>query len=358
MTTFAPPTARSQRVLVPILLLLILVGGLITYKIGSSLQALWQLDPGGALQARAGAVVLSNGLSLAGVLTASISYFAIVGQALLFGILISGAVRLAISPEWIADALRRRPVRAQLAAGVAGAPLMLCSCCMAPVFSAVYERSSRLGPALALMFAAPSLNPAALALTFMLFDTRIATGRLVMALIAVFLAAPLLARLVEPSRTERHEDDVTVVPVGPMAGSGIRDPGSDRSLAWDFLRSSVHVAARTVPFIFIGVFVSVWLAGQLPMSAVASAGGQVAVVAFVALLAVPIALPTFFEVPLALTLLTAGAPAGAAAAVLFAGPAINLPSLLTIGRSTGWKVAAGLALAMALLAFAGGLVVG
>jgi len=49
---------------------------------------------------------------------------------------------------------------------LAGAPLMLCSCCVAPIFTGVYERSARLGPSLGLMLAAPALNPAALILTF------------------------------------------------------------------------------------------------------------------------------------------------------------------------------------------------
>jgi uncharacterized membrane protein YraQ (UPF0718 family) len=75
------------------------------------------------------------------------------------------------------------------------------------------------------------------------------------------------------------------------------------------------------------------------------------------LIAVPIALPTFFEVPLALALLSAGAPAGAAVALLFAGPAVNLPSLFTVGRSAGWKVAAGLALMVWVVAMAGALLV-
>ncbi len=327
--------------------MLILVGALLTYKVGSGLQTLQQVDAGRVLQARAGAVLVSNGSSMFDLLVRSIRYLGIVGPALLFGILISGAVRLLVLPPWIADGLGRRPVRAQLAAGVAGAPLMLCSCCMAPVFSAVYERTSRLGPSLALILAAPSLNPAALALTFMLFEPRIATARLAMAFTAVFVAAPILARLLGTS---------SVAVRAPQAD--VRIGRSTRHLPWEFARSCAHVALRTVPLILAGVLAAMWLTERLPLDGVLSPSAGPLVVGIVAVLAVPIALPTFFEIPLALTLLSAGAPAGAAATVLFAGPAINLPSLLTIARSTGWTVAAGLALAVALLALAGGLAVG
>ena len=94
----------------------------------------------------------------------------------------------------------------------------------------------------------------------------------------------------------------------------------------------------------------------VPKDLVASNGLRYLIVAITASIAVPLALPTFFEIPLALGLLAVGAPAGAAAALLFAGPAINLPSLLTVAKSTNWKVAIALMLLVWAIAMAGGLV--
>jgi len=51
----------------------------------------------------------------------------------------------------------------------------------------------------------------------------------------------------------------------------------------------------------------------------------------------------------------AGVPAAAAVPLLIAGPAVNLPSLLTIARTSSWKVAATVAVTILLLAIAGGL---
>jgi uncharacterized membrane protein YraQ (UPF0718 family) len=100
------------------------------------------------------------------------------------------------------------------------------------------------------------------------------------------------------------------------------------------------------------------IAFWLPLSSFTSAGGQFLVIMLVALIAIPVALPTFFEIPLALIMLAAGAPAGAAVALMIAGPAVNLPSLFTIARSTNWRVAAWLALSIFVLAVAGGVLVG
>jgi uncharacterized membrane protein YraQ (UPF0718 family) len=69
-------------------------------------------------------------------------------------------------------------------------------------------------------------------------------------------------------------------------------------------------------------------------------------------------MPTFFELPLALIVLAAGMPTGAAVAVLIAGPATNLPSLFTVARSTGWKVPALVAAAVWGLAVIGGVLAG
>src|SRR5262249_53279646 len=118
------------------------------------------------------------------------SLFAVIWAALRFGGSVAGAVGPFVSRGWEARPFVRAPVRQQLAASVAGAPLMLCSCCVAPIFSAVRDRSGQLGPSLAVALAAPTLNPAALALTFMLFQPRIAFMRLAMALTAVLLVAP------------------------------------------------------------------------------------------------------------------------------------------------------------------------
>src|SRR2546425_11169007 len=78
-------------------------------------------------------------------------------------------------------------------------------------------------------------------------------------------------------------------------------------------------------------------------------------IAVVAAVAVPLALPTFFEIPLALILLGSGLPGGAAVALLIAGPSVNLPSLFTITRSTNWKVAAVVAASIWALAVTSGI---
>jgi len=339
----SPQRDQTTGVLASVIILVAIVSTLVVYKSGAALRALQNAAATGSFVAAGDLLHAGQSSVILGVVARTGSYLAIIWPALVFGILVAGAVRAFVSPAWVARVFDAHPLRQQLAAGVAGAPLMLCSCCVAPIFSAVRERSGRLGPSLAVALAAPSLNPATLALTFVLFRPQIATLRLALALVAVFLVSPLIAR------------------VCPTKGAVIERPlaRSNRLFAeqlLDFITSSAHIALRTVPVLFVGIVAAMWILSRLPAGVLASIGPGAATT-LAAFVAVPVALPTFFEIPLALTLLSIGAPAGVAVAVLFAGPAVNLASLLAIGRSAGWRVAAALALAVAVLACVGGLLV-
>lgn len=101
-----------------------------------------------------------------------------------------------------------------------------------------------------------------------------------------------------------------------------------------------------------------WVMRRLPPSPGAATGAHVLAVTIIALVAVLLTLPSLFEIPLALSLLAAGGPVGGAVAILFAGPATNLASLLVIGRYSSWKVAASLAVLIWGIALTGGLLLG
>jgi uncharacterized membrane protein YraQ (UPF0718 family) len=322
-------------------LLLIIAGSLFVYKSTAALGVITKVQNTRTFQPRLNVLPMpGNNLQL-GLFARSVNYFAVIWPALLFGVLISGAVRVLDPPRWLTRALARGSARSQLAAGLAGAPLMLCSCCVAPVFSGMYERSSKLAPSLALMLAAPALNPAALILTFMLFGYRVAATRVIIAACAVFLTGVVIERLV-------HVKPIECAPL---------DQEDGRSLLLRFITSCAHVAIRTLPLIVAGVLVSMAIALWLPVGALASSRGQLLATIIVALIALPLAMPTFFEIPLALLLLSAGAPIGAAAALMIAGPAINLPSLFTIARSTNWKVAGAVAFSIFVFAVLAGVFV-
>lgn len=329
------------------LVLFALVGALVTYKASSSLATLARVEATGTLLPKPERVATAPLPVSVRPLARTANYLSIVWPALVFGVLIGASVRALVPAAWLARMLAGPPIRSHLLGGLVGAPLMLCSCCVAPVFAAVHERTRRAGPASALLLASPSLNPAALALTFMVFSSTIAWTRAAMALVLVFAMSALAARHLAPGDAESPracplEADPPVRPAHILRTFGVE---------------AGRLAVQTLPLIVLGVLGSSVLVEIVPVARLAETRFDVVIVLLVALVSVPLALPTFAEVPLALGLLAAGAPAGAAVALLIAGPAINFPSLLTLKRMTTTRYAMALGVGTFLVAVAGGLLV-
>ena len=333
---------KLRRMLYFLMPVLLIVGALIVYKSSAALTVIGKVSNTGVFTPR-GNIIPGVAASQAGVLTRTLNYFLVIWPALVFGILISAAVSTFVSPQWLARLLEKRSLRSQAIAGLAGAPLMLCSCCVAPIFTGVYERSARLGPSLGLMIAAPALNPAALILTFMLFDYKVGMVRLGASIAAVLFTGLIADRVLGQTRVHCDKDDW-------QAGARPTD-------FVHFVRACGRVAIRLLPVIIIGVVLSMIVAQMIPVRAFDSTPAKLVAILMVAAVAVPLALPTFFEIPLALILLASGAPIGAAVAMLIAGPSVNLPSLFTIMRSTNWKVAAIVAVSIWTLAVSAGVLV-
>jgi len=321
----------------------LLLALLVNYKGAAGLSKIQQARATGSLslaklQIGSGAAAGSSAFSNA------IAYLKIVWPALVFGMVISAAARTSLSRTPLHRIFAGGAVRDQLAAALAGAPLMLCSCCIAPIFPAVYQRTRRVAPALALTLASPSLNPAALTLSFILFPWRIAGARLAMALVLVLVGGVVVARITRPH----------ILAGAPTADSG---ESTWAGLLASYAKSLAYVSLRTAPLIVVGIWVSMWIMSRMPLAS-AAGGPRVLAILILSLFAVLLTLPTLFEIPLALSVLAAGGPAGAAAALLFAGPAINLSSLLVIGRYSSWKVAVSLAALVWAIALTGGFLLG
>lgn len=337
----------TPRLIVSILVLTGLFGGLIAYKARGGLSRIHDFRATGALRIHTEALHRPAGSELAATGAQTLAYLKIIWPAMLFGVLISAAVHASISPRHLASLFGQGAVKPQLAAAMAGAPLMLCSCCVAPIFPAVYRRSQRLGPSLAFTLAAPALNPAALAFSFLIFPLGIAGMRLATAVVLVVVVSALVARIAGP------------VPVSEATADEFADTGEGLGDFFRaYFRSLAHITVRTLPWILLGIWLSMIVANRIPIQTLASAGSKVLILLVVATGALLLTLPSFFEIPLALSLLAAGASAGAALAVLIAGPAINLASMLIIARHSHWKVAALAGAAVWTCAVAAGLLLG
>jgi hypothetical protein len=333
----APPGAAVTGALT----ILLTAGALVVYKASTSLMAIQKALQSGTLRPKAEWLASAGMPGWLKPLLGTVNYFTWVGVALGFGVVLGAMVKALLPERWLLRTVAGSGHRGYMTAALAGAPLMLCSCCIAPVFEGVYERTRRLGPALGLMLASPALNPAALTLTFLLFPADLAWARL---LLSVLLVAGVSLGLGAIFDGPAHP------PACPAAG------GSGGRLR-AFAAALREVAVRSLPPIALGVLASMVLTlGLFPVDALArTTGSGTLITLLLAAVATAIALPTFGEIPLGLALLHAGAPAGAVLALLVASPAVNLPSLLTLRKIVSGRAALAVGGLVFLLAAAGGL---
>jgi hypothetical protein len=146
--------ASKSQIAVQVLVLALLILLLISYKGTSGLDKIRKARMTGSLHLAASQ--REEGSTAKSSLANAVTYLGIVWPALVYGILISAAVRTSLARTPLRTVLGRGAIRDQISGTLAGAPLMLCSCCVAPIFPAVYQRTRHAAPALALTLASPS----------------------------------------------------------------------------------------------------------------------------------------------------------------------------------------------------------
>jgi uncharacterized membrane protein YraQ (UPF0718 family) len=264
------------------------------------------------------------------------TYVLAVWPAIVAGLVTGAGVQTLLPRRWLLRAFngtgpgpRASFAGAGRAVGAA-LPMMLCTCCSAPV--AVGLRRSRVGvqPALAYWLATPLLNPAvmafaALALSPAWMGLRLGAGVLVL----VLALALTVRRTDEAVELDPRLDAAAAAPVKP-------------SLA-RFAGTLVRTTVRLVPEYLLLVFALGALRGALfPLGHdLASWGLAGAVVLAVA--GMLLAVPTGGEIAVVAALLAAGAPSWLAAALLITLPAVSLPSLAMVWTSFPRRVTVGTA---------------
>ncbi|MGH7328973.1 MAG: permease [Polyangiaceae bacterium] len=331
------PSAVPQSMRVTAVVLLVTaVSALFYYKWAAAFRAYGGVEHTGTLSVNP-SLILQGGPWVT-----TLAYFTKIWPALVYGIVIGAVVRATVPPSWVARALGSRGLKGALLGGLAGAPLMLCSCCVTPIFTGLHERGARLSSSLGVMLGAPGFNLAAIALSFALLPRKVAVGRAICAVLIV-LGLPVLIGHVDSASPAKGYCGVESAEARTLGEIGQR-----------FVRSLVYLTAVTLPLIVFGV---VFGGLALPYVTHLNEVGVVLGVVLVALAATLAALPTFFEIPIALILLQLGAPAGAALAVVIAGPIVNLPSLFVLGRETSPRLAVGLAFGVWIIASLAGITV-
>lgn len=261
----------------------------------------------------------------------SISYLFTVWHAIFLSCLLGSWGFLAL--PYFAPALNKS---SSLKSGIAGTLYSftqpLCACCVA--ITSASTTSLPRSFAISSMVGAPMLNISTLILAGSLLPWPFAIIRIVGGLLLTLTLGVVIGRYV----TEYSKDLTCEISF---------EPPFQKSLLINWLKTSGRLALWLLPSIVIGILLTSFIWQFWPKSFTNS----LASVALVSTLGSLLMISTWSEIPLVLQMLGHGLN-GPAAAALIALPAINLSSLLLIGKSTGqWRLVLMLGISIALVSF-------
>ncbi len=311
---------------------------------------------------------------------------------------IAGAISNFISQGAVMKYLgaKANKVLAYAVSSVSGAILAVCSCTVLPLFAGIHKRGAGLGPAIAFLYSGPAINVLAIILTARVLGVGIGIARAVGAIAFSVIIGLLMAFIFRKEEKERNKQLDLVIPeeeksprslwqtafyiftmvaILVFANWGMDKTGTlgvwnlifefkfvisgiflaillvmvilwfrnDERKAW--VKSSYDFGMQIMPLLFGGVLVAGFLLGRpghegiIPSEWVARLVGGNSLFSnfFAALAGAFMYFATITEVPIVQGLMGSGMGNGPALALLLAGPALSLPSMLVIRSVLGTK---------------------
>ncbi len=306
---------------------------------------------------------------------------------------IAGAISAFVSQASVMKYLgtRAHKVLAYGVASVSGSVLAVCSCTVLPLFAGIWKRGAGLGPAVAFLYSGPAINVLAIILTARVLGLELGVARaagavlfsIVIGLImhAIFRKeehAKALAQMDVPVPEAKRPLWQEVLFIGSMVGFLVfanwgRGAGGIWSAIYDikwllaaafiiivlfsllrffsrgeirhWIEASWGFATQIFPLLFAGVLVSGFLLGRpgheglIPSHWISASVGGNSLFAnlFASVAGAFMYFATLTEVPILQGLIGSGMGKGPALALLLAGPALSLPSMLVIRSVMGTK---------------------
>ncbi len=293
---------------------------------------------------------------------------------------IAGAIATFVSKESILKYFgpQANKIISYTVASISGAILAVCSCTVLPLFAGIYRRGAGLGPAFAFLYSGPAINILAIVYTARLLGFELGLAR---AIFAVIFAATIgiIMSLIFIKEEQAKKDRQAII----FTTDGSKGTDFQRLLFLLVLISILLTATAKIPIfikwpsviieiiliiyfcllrfeqnevklwlaetwnliklitpvLIIGVFAAGIIKVIMPPNWVSSyVGGNTLIGNFIASFSGALMyFATLTEVPIIKSLIALGMGKGPVLALLLAGPALSIPSILAIQRIVGTK---------------------
>ncbi len=310
---------------------------------------------------------------------------------------IAGAISVFVSQASVMKyfGVKANKILSYSVASVSGVILAVCSCTVLPLFSGIYKRGAGLGPAIAFLYSGPAINILAIILTARILGWQIGLARAIGAVVFSIVIGLLMHLIFLKEEHARHakgglqfgevkagrplwQDIVyffSMVAILVFANWGKPLEGDvgiwsliysakwwitgfflvvlgltlinwfkkDEIKEWTF--ASWGFALQILPLLLGGVLISGFLLGRVGHEGVIPSrwvealvgGNSLRANLFSSIVAAFMYFATLTEVPILQGLIGSGMGKGPALALLLAGPALSLPSMLVIRGVIGTK---------------------
>jgi len=280
-------------------------------------------------------------------------------------------------------------------ASVSGSVLAVCSCTVLPLFAGIYTRGAGIGPATAFLYSGPAINVLAIILTAKVLGWQLGLARAVGAVAFAIITGLLMAFIFRKDDANRETGEMflpeeegkgralwqdavyMLVMVLILVFASFARPSEDDGNLWrmifsakwflvigllvvlgillkkwfvkdelqNWVQATWDFAKQILPLLFGGVLVAGFLLGRpgypalIPESYIQMlvGGNSPGANFFASIVGAFMYFATLTEVPILQGLIGSGMGQGPALALLLAGPALSLPSMITIGSIMGVK---------------------
>ncbi len=281
---------------------------------------------------------------------------------IIFGLLVSGALRVFLSPNTVARHLSNGPVRSVLKSALLGIPIPLCSCGVLPAAVSLKKQGANSGATIAFLISTPESGVDSIAISYALLDPIMTIARPVSAFITAILAGITENFFQRKAQQDEVVPDLSC-PVDACCDGVDCDPAvhmRHHSL-YDKIRMGVRYAftevwADIVGWFFLGLLLAGLIMSVIPQGVMERyLGGGIYSMLIMLVIGIPIYICATASTPIAAAMILKGVSPGAALVFLLAGPATDVTSLTVLFGILGKRATAIYLSALAIMSVGLGL---
>ncbi|MBW2096254.1 MAG: SO_0444 family Cu/Zn efflux transporter [Deltaproteobacteria bacterium] len=266
---------------------------------------------------------------------------------ILFGLVVSGLLRVFLNPSTVAKHLGRGRFRSVFKAGLLGIPVPLCSCGVLPAAVSLKKQGANTGATTAFLISTPESGVDSIAISYALLDPILTIARPVAAFFTA-VAAGIMENLFQKEISGREASPDLSCPVDACC-DGLDCPPDEHAHHHTFFAkltagmryAGTEVWADIASWFFLGLLFAGLITAMIPGSIMTHyLGGGFSSMLLMLAVGIPLYICATASTPVAAALILKGVSPGAALVFLLAGPATNVTSLSVLIGTLGKRATA------------------